>query len=81
MYSVQVQRGGAGDDIDWVRAAGPEGIDATLGERLPVQSDQRLRLAKPRALPRGQQDPGNRSAHGPQAYAPTLVASIPDQEW
>ena len=59
MYSVQVQRSGAGNDVDRVRAAGPEGIDATLGERLPVQLDQRLRPAEPRALPRGQQDPGN----------------------
>jgi len=59
MYSVQVQRSGAGHDVDRVRAAGPEGIDATLGERLPVQLDQRLRPAEPRALSRGQQDPGN----------------------
>ena len=52
MYSVQVHRGGAGHDVDRVRAASQEGIDAALGERLPVQLDQRLRLAEPRALPR-----------------------------
>jgi len=59
MYSVQVQRGSTSDDVDRVRAADPERIDAMLGESLAVQPDQRLRLAEPRALPRGQQNPGN----------------------
>jgi hypothetical protein len=59
MYSVQFQRDGAGDDIDRVSAAGNERIDAALGEGLPVQLDQRFRLAEPRALPRGQQNPRN----------------------
>ena len=57
--SVQFQRRGAGDDVDRVRAAGQERADAALGEGLPVQLDQRLRPAEPRALPRGQQNPGN----------------------
>ncbi len=57
MYSVQVQRGSTSDDVDRVRAADPERIDATLGESLAVPPDQRLRLAEPRALARGQQNP------------------------
>ena len=40
MYSVQVQRGSTSDDVDRVRAADPERIDATLGESLAVQLDQ-----------------------------------------
>ena len=71
----------AGDDVYRVRAAGQERIDAALGEGLAVQPDQRLRLAEPRALPRGQQNPGNGRARGPQGYAPTLIASIRDLEW
>ena len=59
MYSVQLYRGGAGDDEDRVRAAGQQGIDAALGEGLPVQFNQRFRLAESRALPCGQQNPGN----------------------
>ena len=59
MYSVQFYRGGAGDDEDRVRAAGQQSIDAALGEGLPVQFNQRFRLAESRALARGQQNPGN----------------------
>jgi hypothetical protein len=80
MYSLQLYRGGAGDDENRVRAAREESLDTALGEGLPVQFDQRLRLAEPRALPRGQQHPGNSRMHDPQAYAPALVASIRDQE-
>ena len=53
MYSVQFHRGGAGDDEDRVRAAGQESFNAALGEGLPIQFDQRLRPAEPRALARG----------------------------
>ncbi len=59
MYSVQFHRGGAGDDEDRIRAAGEQGINTAFGESLPVQFNQRFRLAKSRALPRGQQNPGN----------------------
>ncbi len=81
MHSVQVQRGGASDDENRIRAAGQESFDTALDEGLAVQFDQRFRLAEPRTLPRGQQNPGDCSAHGPQAYAFTLVTSIPNQEW
>jgi hypothetical protein len=52
MYSIQVHRGGAGDDKDRVRATGQESVNAALGEGLPIQFNQRLRLTEPRALPR-----------------------------
>ena len=80
VFRSQFDLGGAGDDENRVRAAGAEHGEAALGEGLPVQFDERLRPAEPRALPRGQQHPRNSAPHGPQAYAFTLVASIPNQE-
>jgi hypothetical protein len=59
MYSVQFYWGGAGDDEYWGRAAGEQGIDTAFGQGLPVQFNQRFRLAESRALPCGQQNPGN----------------------
>jgi hypothetical protein len=59
MYSDQLHRGSAGDDEDRVRTTCYERIDTALGKGLPVQFDQRLRLPEARALPRGQQYPGN----------------------
>ena len=53
MYSVQFHRGGAGDDEDRVRAADQESFNAALGEGQPIQFDQRLWPAEPRALARG----------------------------
>ena len=82
MYSVRFKRGGAGDDVYRVRAAGQAPIDAALGEGLPVQPDQRLRLAEPRALPRGQQIPATDVRTVPKRMRrPTLIASIRDVEW
>ena len=80
MFRAKFDRGGAGDDEDRVRAAGPEQGDAALGEGLPVQLDQRLRLAEPGSLPGGQQHPRDCRAHGPQAYALSLIASIANRE-
>ena len=76
----QVYLGGAGDDNDRGRAAGSQQIDAALGESLPVQLDQSLRLAEPGTRPGGEKHARDTVLHGPQAYAPTLIASIPDQE-
>jgi hypothetical protein len=56
--------GGAGDDQDRVRAAGPQQADPALGEGLPVQLDQRLGAAEPGPLPRSEQDPCDRGSHG-----------------
>ena len=50
---LQFHRGGAGDDEDRVRAAGQESFNAALGEGQPIQFDQRLGPAEPRALARG----------------------------
>ena len=69
MCSAELDRGRAGDDQDRVRAAGPQQLDAALGEGLPVQLDERLRLAEPGPFSRGEQHPRDRRAHGPQAYA------------
>ncbi len=80
MGSGQVHGGGAGDDDDRLRAASAEQLDAALGESLPGQLDQRFRPAEPGALPRGKQDARNTVSHGPQAYAPALIASIPNRE-
>jgi hypothetical protein len=80
MNPGQVHRGGAADHDDRVRAAGSEQLDAALRESLPGELDQRFRLAEPGAFPGGKQDARNTVWHGPQAYAPALIASIPNRE-
>jgi hypothetical protein len=52
--SAQLDRGGTGDDEDWVRAAGPQQRHAALGEGLAVQFDERLGPAEPGPLSRGE---------------------------
>jgi hypothetical protein len=64
MCSVELDRGGAGDDQDRVRAAGPQELHAALGEGLAVEFDERLGPAEPGPLPRGEQDARYRGAHG-----------------
>jgi hypothetical protein len=64
MYSVELDPSGADDDQDRVRAAGPQEVHAPFGECLAVQLYQRLGLAEPGPLPRGEQDTGNPRAHG-----------------
>ena len=57
MIRAQFDLGGAGDDEDRVRAAGPEHADAALGQGLTVQFDERLRPAEPGALPAASNTP------------------------
>jgi hypothetical protein len=61
---VELDRRGTGDDQDRVRAAGPQEVHAALGESLAVQLHQRLGLAEPGSLTRGEQDARDRRAHG-----------------
>jgi hypothetical protein len=63
MCSVELDRGGAGDDQDRVRAAGPQEVHASLGESLAVQLHQRFGLAEPGSFSRGEQDARDRRAH------------------
>jgi hypothetical protein len=80
MFRAKFDLGSAGDDEDRVRAACPEQGDAALGEGLAVQLDQRLRPTEPGSLPGGEQHSRDCTAHGPQAYALSLVASIANRE-
>jgi hypothetical protein len=64
MCSVELDWGGTDDDQDRVRAAGAQEVHAPFGERLAVQLYQRLGLAEPGPLPRGEQDARDPRAHG-----------------
>jgi aldose 1-epimerase len=67
--SVELHRGGAGDDQDRVRAAGSQEAHAALGQGAAVQLHQRLGLAEPGPFTRAEQDARDRRAHDVQAYA------------
>jgi hypothetical protein len=63
MCSVELDRGGTGDDQDRVGAAGPQEVYAALGESLAVQLHQRLGPAEPGSFTRGEQDARDHRAH------------------
>jgi hypothetical protein len=75
MGSVELDGGGAGDDKDRVRAAGPQEVHAPFGQSPAVQLHQCLGSAEPGPFTGGEQDARNPYAHGVQAYAPALITS------